>query len=370
MYLSYWEYKTWFNDVDFVIIGSGIVGLNCAITLRKNHPKSKIVVLEKGFLPAGASTKNAGFACFGSLSELIADLKVHPEQQVLNLVKNRYSGLQLLRKNLGDKTIGYKNFGGYELFLDQHQRQYEECIQEIDLINTFLNPVFKAPVFKTQKDTFHFKKTLRQIIFNPFEAQIDTGKMMQALIKLAQKKNITILNGVEVTSFSENTHSVDIHINNDITLKAKKLYIANNGFASKLLDIDVKPARAQVLITKPIKNLKIKGVFHLDQGYYYFRNIDNRLLFGGGRNLNFKKEETIKTGVTPQVQDRLEELLKTTILPDTPFEIDKRWSGIMGMGSQKTPIVKQISQNVYCAVRLGGMGVAMGSNIGKELAQL
>ena len=70
------------------------------------------------------------------------------------------------------------------------------------------------------------------------------------------------------------------------------------------------------------------------------------------------------------IQDKLEQLLKTTILPQTPFEIDTRWSGIMGVGSQKKPIIKQIHPNVYCGVRLGGMGVAIGSTIGKELAVL
>lgn len=75
MYLSYWEYKTWFKNVDFTVLGSGIVGLNCALKLREKFPKSKIIVLEKGFLPAGASTKNAGFACFGSMSEILEDLK-------------------------------------------------------------------------------------------------------------------------------------------------------------------------------------------------------------------------------------------------------------------------------------------------------
>lgn len=63
-------------------------------------------------------------------------------------------------------------------------------------------------------------------------------------------------------------------------------------------------------------------------------------------------------------------LLKTTILPQTPFEIDHRWSGIMGVGNQKKAIVKQVSNNVFCGVRLGGMGVAIGSSIGKELSEL
>ncbi len=73
MNLSYWEHKTWLSNIDYTIIGSGIVGLSCALQLRKNHPKSKVLVLEKGVPPQGASTKNAGFACFGNISEILAD---------------------------------------------------------------------------------------------------------------------------------------------------------------------------------------------------------------------------------------------------------------------------------------------------------
>jgi len=38
MNLSYWERETWFKNIDHLIIGSGIVGLNCALELRKNYP--------------------------------------------------------------------------------------------------------------------------------------------------------------------------------------------------------------------------------------------------------------------------------------------------------------------------------------------
>ncbi|MDC6470952.1 FAD-dependent oxidoreductase, partial [Flavobacteriales bacterium] len=132
----------------------------------------------------------------------------------------------------------------------------------------------------------------------------------------------------------------------------------------------VQPARAQVIITKPINNLKIKGSFHLQEGYYYFRNIDDRILIGGGRNLDFSNEKTMNFGQTDLIQNKLEEILKTIILPTTSFEIDQRWSGIMGVGDKKKPIVKQISNHVFCGVRLGGMGIAIGSLVGRELAAL
>ncbi|MFD0834839.1 NAD(P)/FAD-dependent oxidoreductase [Mariniflexile aquimaris] len=368
MNLSYWELKSWFTNVDYTIVGSGIVGLSCALQLKDQFPKANILVLERGMLPQGASTKNAGFACFGSLSEIIEDLKSHSEDEVVQLVKKRVNGLQLLRETLGDQTINYQNHGGYELFFNNDDL-LDTCLSKREAINKLLEPIFKKDVFSIKPNSFGFKNIKEQYIFNQFEGQIDTGKMMDALLHKVQSKGIKILNNIRVESFSEDSNSVKV--NTDITdFSTSKLLIATNGFASQLIKEAVKPARAQVLITKPIKNLSIKGTFHLDKGYYYFRNIDNRILFGGGRNLDFKAEETTEFGQTELIQNKLESILKTVILPNTPFEIESTWSGIMGVGNQKKPIVKELSNHVYCGVKLGGMGVAIGSIIGKELAQL
>ncbi|WP_040279527.1 NAD(P)/FAD-dependent oxidoreductase [Psychroserpens damuponensis] len=367
MNLSYWEIQSWLTNIDYTIVGSGIVGLNCALQLKKRFPKSKILILEKGMLPQGASTKNAGFACFGSLSEMVDDLKTHTNQEVFNLVKNRIEGLQLLRETLGDTTIDYQELGGYELFTNTDLLQL--CQDKKQDINTLLKPLFKQEVFSFKSNPFGFKKCNPILGFNQFEGQIDTGKMMMSLTQLALQQGIIILNNITVENVSETNQLVHIKTN-QFECTTSKLLIATNGFASTLNISEVKPARAQVLITKPINNLHIKGTFHLDQGYYYFRNIDNRILFGGGRNLDFKGEETTSLSQTDLIQNKLEDLLKHTILPNTPFEIDHRWSGIMGVGPQKKPIVKQLSNNVYCGVRLGGMGVAIGSLIGKELADL
>ena len=44
-------------------------------------------------------------------------------------------------------------------------------------------------------------------------------------------------------------------------------------------------------------------------------------------------------GLTTLVQNSLEGLLKNLILPDTNYVIEQRWSGIMGLGESKTPII-------------------------------
>ena len=369
MDLSYWELKNWFTNVDYTIVGSGIVGLHAALKLRERFPESKILILEKGMLPQGASTKNAGFACFGSISEIIDDLKSHSEEEVIRLIQKRWKGLQILRKQLGDAAIDFKPYGGYELFLNDDSSSYRECLSKLSFINQILRPLFKADVFAKEVDRFRFHGIHEYLVFNPFEAQIDTGNMMQALLKQAISENILILNQQTVTAYNENNNGVEVALN-DFTFHTKKLLFATNGFAGNLTENAVKPARAQVLITEPIPDLDIKGTFHLDKGYYYFRNIGDRILFGGGRNLDFEGETTTEFGETKLIQNKLEQLLKEVILPNRDFKVEHRWSGIMGLGSSKNPIVSQLSENVYCGVRLGGMGVAIGSLIGAELADL
>lgn len=369
MNFSYWEIKSWLYNVDFTIVGSGIVGLSCALQLKQKYPKAKILILEKGILPQGASTKNAGFACFGSLSEILDDLKSHDSDEVIKLVKKRVNGLALLRKTLGDKTINFQQLGGYELFSEGDTELFESCLLNKETINKLLKPIFKEDVFSLKKNIFNFQNIKKDYVFNQFEGQIDTGSMMEILLQKVQSQGIKVLNNITVQSFSEDIGSVKIKTN-QFELTSSKLFIATNGFASQLLKESVKPARAQVVITKPIENLHIKGTFHLEEGYYYFRNIDNRILLGGGRNLDFKGEETTELNQTERIQNKLEDLLKGTILPNTKVEIDHRWSGIMGVGNKKKAIVKQLSNHIFCGVRLGGMGVAIGSLIGKELAEL
>lgn len=372
MNLSYWERAVWFKEIDYAIVGSGIVGLSCALAIKERNPDAKVVVFERGMLPSGASTKNAGFACFGSVSELLADLDNHSEEEVIALVKKRVNGLRMLRNRLGDHNIGYERFGGYELFVKDEVELFEHCVSSLPRINNLLKEVFleEKAIFSIKNDPFRFRTTQKQLIFNHFEGQLNTGKMMFALLQLANKNGIIVLNNAKIDSFSAKNNEISLILANYGEFSTKKLCIATNGFAKQLFKADVVPARAQVLITKPIKNLHLKGTFHLDRGYYYFRNVENRVLFGGGRNLDFKTEETTEEGITKLVQDDLYQKLKTIILPGIAFEIEDQWSGIMGVGGQKQPIVKQLQPNVFCGVRLGGMGVAIGSSVGQQLADL
>lgn len=365
---SFWERKQWFEEIDLCVIGSGIVGLNCALSLRKARPNAKILVLERGSLPSGGSTKNAGFACFGSISEVIGDLEGHREGEVLQLASQRVDGIERLMDTLGPESMGYERHGGYEIFLNKDRALFDRCVANIDKINKILAPRFEGPIYSVKKDPFGFANTVEHCVFSPYEGQIDTGKMMRALLAHARQRDIEILNGMSVENFEANSQGVTIQCSG-LELNARTIAIASNGFASQLIDEAVKPARAQALITEKLPGLNIKGTFHLDQGYYYFRNFEERILFGGGRNLDIEGETTFEFSTSELIQDRLDALLREVILPSQPVKVEQRWSGIMGVGPQKLPIIKTLHPRAACGVRMCGMGIALGSSVGHQLAQ-
>jgi glycine/D-amino acid oxidase-like deaminating enzyme len=193
---------------------------------------------------------------------------------------------------------------------------------------------------------------------------------------LAQQKGIEIKTGADVRRFEEDAAGVTIEVDDpfrkeSLLLRCQTLSICTNAFAKQLLpDEDIIPGRGQVLITKPVPGLRFKGIFHYDAGYYYFRELDGRVLIGGGRNLDFEGERTAEFTLSNLIQQDLETKLREMILPNQEFEIDMRWSGIMAFGQTKAPIIKAFSERVFGAFRMGGMGVALGSAAAKELAFL
>ena len=370
---SFWESQTWLN-ADCIIVGAGIVGLNAALALHTAQPNKRILVLERGALPVGASTKNAGFACFGSLSEIAVDLDTLTENEVVDLIRMRWNGLQLLRKNLGDAGIGLEELGSYEVFTDAQEELFQRSCAIMEQFNTHLKKITGIDeVFSIRDEKineFQFKG-VKHLIFNRAEGQINSGLMMQNLLELVRSKGITVLNGLELLSWKEETDHLRIQTDQLGELDCQQLLICTNGFAAQLLpELDVQPGRAQVLITRPIDQLPFKGCFHMDEGYYYFRNVGNRVLFGGGRNLDKQGETTYSHETSERIQASLESYLREVILPNTPFEIEQRWAGTLGLGNTRLPIVKAITSRVFCAVRMGGMGVAIGSLVGQEAATL
>ncbi len=383
MAISVWEQSTYFAPKDVVIIGCGFVGLWTAYELIQKNPKLNITILERGVIPSGASTRNAGFSCFGSVSELMYDVQLMGEANMLETVQMRYNGLQRIQKVFKKEEIDYDQFGGYELFEAGGSYDINKLDADIDYLNKVLAPVLKTPkkngkylpIYTNQNK--QIKKlgfqNINALAFSPFEGQLNSAKLILALQKAVQEKGVQILFNTEVKKFKSHKNGVTIKTNLEAKLETKQLLICTNGFAKQLLPkLDVVPARGQVFVTEPIPNLKFKGTFHFDEGFYYFRNLGNRLLLGGARNKDFKNEKTTSLETSKLIQKNLEQFMMHRILPKGTKKpkIELKWSGTMGMGKIKKPIIEQLQPNVYCAVRMSGMGVAIAPMVAQKAVKL
>ena len=96
--ISFWEKTEYFAPQDVIIVGGGFCGLWTALSLTERNPALTVTILERGIIPTGASTRNAGFSCFGSPSEILSDREILGDEKLWKLFSMRYAGLNKIRR--------------------------------------------------------------------------------------------------------------------------------------------------------------------------------------------------------------------------------------------------------------------------------
>ncbi len=370
MHISIWEQESFFARKDVVIIGSGLAGLWCAYELLIQHPSLQLLIVDKGIIPAGASTRNAGFACFGSPTELLRDIKTMGEERAWQLTELRYKGIQKIRRVLGDEAIDYDNCGGYEC-LRSDITYIEEVIEKLPFLNRGMQTITGESatfVFATKKLVQQGLHGFDALIENKCEGGLHSGKMVMALQNKIRSLGGQIMLGAEVKSWEENDAEVSISLTGNLQIKTSRLLICTNALSQHLLpEINLQPARGQIIVTSPIEKLALRGTFHFDEGFYYFRNVGNRVLLGGARNHAFDEEATSSFDITGLLQEKLEAFINVHILPKQSYQIDYRWSGIMGFTEDRQPFIKPIGARVTAVVICNGMGVALSPMMAEQI---
>jgi glycine/D-amino acid oxidase-like deaminating enzyme len=372
--LSWWE-ETALLDHDVAVVGGGLVGLSTACALLERRPTLRVLVLERGVLPSGASTRNAGFACYGSASEILSDVDAEGPERAQTLVAERWLGLARLRERVGDEAMGYEEVPGYDL-LGPGQ---EAVLDRLGEVNRLLRPVLGFDAFARDEAAlarFGFPRDrVTALVRSHGEGALHPGRLMRALLGRAQRLGAQVLSGVAVEALEEAPDGARLVVTRDaprerFAFRAALALVTTNAFARDLLPaLDVVPGRGQVLVTAEVPGgHPLRGTFHRDQGDLYFRDLGSRVLLGGGRHTDVAGETTTTLQTTEPIQAYLERFLSEVVLPGRPVAIERRWAGIMAFGRERAPIVRRVSPHVAVGVRMSGMGVALGSRVADRLA--
>ncbi|MBZ4191267.1 FAD-binding oxidoreductase [Niabella sp. 3A5MI-3] len=349
-------------------MGAGFTGIWTALYLQQKFPSKKVLVVERGATSAGASLRNAGFACFGSPTEILSDIALMGNEKAVQLLAMRFEGLRIIQKLFANGAIDFNICKGYEL-LDN-----EQCLDRLRTLNEWLYEITGSPeTFSLQDDLiarFGFAG-ISHLVENRFEGSLHPGKLLTELHRMAVKAGVRFLFCTEVREVKETPSGIKLTMTSGPALLTDRLVYCTNAFSSRLLPkIDLVPARGQVLLTAPVSGLQFNGTFHYQEGYYYFRNLDDRILLGGARHTSLQTEYTLDEFTTLPIQQALEHFLSTVVLPGQRPEITHRWAGIMAMGTEKMPVIEQLTDRSFCALRMSGMGVALAPVAGKKIAEL
>ncbi|QNR24172.1 NAD(P)/FAD-dependent oxidoreductase [Croceimicrobium hydrocarbonivorans] len=364
---SFWERQFYPQHWDLIVVGGGFCGLSMAYHFQKQNPLKKVLLLERDVLAEGASSKNAGFACYGTVGEYLSDVKLMGAEAALQLIERRIHGLNFLKALVGASQIDWQQLGGTELFFQDQREEWEAAQTHIEALNKTFGKYTQDALYQTDSETLN--RGILGSIYSPLEAQLDPVKALVQLRKLVTETGVRILNAIEVQAVESNAGAWQLETNQGIW-QATQVVFATNAFGLPGYNLDLKPARNQVLVTQPFDHGLKPGNYHARKGYIYFRTIGDRLLIGGARHLALEAETTSQMGLTTTIQDYLQQFLTNDLAMGDQWKIESQWSGIIATGNSKEPLMQSLEPGLWYCGRFGGMGVALSTQFAAEAVKV
>ena len=286
-----------------------MVGMSTALHLKRARPDLSVRLLERSPLSSGGTTRNAGFACFGSAGEWLDDLDTIGPHALEALIRMRAEGLAELIGLLGAEAIGLHWTGGWELLSDSpDDRALAERINgALDLLRDVATPVLST-VLRTIHPTGGEQPALTEdvnrakalgaahAIHLPWEGMIHTGRMVSAFHRALDDAGVQRLHGVEVKALapSPNGWMLDTSAGG---LEARRSASAPTGWRPSWSWPHVRPVPNRVLVLRVAPDALPEGTYHIDRGYLYMRTWMSTMSFLvaggiGGTNCRSRRSAT------------------------------------------------------------------------------
>ncbi len=362
------------NNYDVVIVGAGIAGLSTAYWLEKKDTQLKILIVDKGFLGAGATGKNAGFLTCGSAEHFYKLQSQFGLAKALEIWQFSETNHQLLLTEIiqsDTATVDYEKTGSCTLAagpddLEKYKTLFETMSSE------------KINVKFIDKDSVIKKYSLPDC-FGGIEYKKDAVVHPLKLLKKIKSKlkNTKFLFGVAISDYSLTDSGWKTVLQNRC-ITSEKIIFCVNGYANTLLpelQNIIKPQRGQVIMTESLPKF-IQAPCYFTKYLCYFRQLpDGQLLVGGFRNKDFMNENTNADEISDKIQNALTDFVQNhfsnRFVNTKNIKIDYRWSGIMGFTPDGQMIIGKhpVKKNIYLMAGCSGHGMGLSFHAAKLLVE-
>jgi gamma-glutamylputrescine oxidase len=341
-----WPPARFDGRADVGVIGGGVTGCSCALTLAENGVRVRLH--EAREIAGGASGRNGGFALRGAtLPYDRARLELGPDaaRRLMTLTEG---ALDRIEELAGD---AFRRVGSLRLAADHAERAALQ--REHDALRTDGFSVEWLDELPARLSVLYVGA-----ILHPGDGAIQPARWVRRLAARAAAAGADLREHEPMT-----VDAVDADV----------VVVAGDGFTASLLPElarVVRPTRGQVLVTEPLDELLYGRPHYARDGYDYWHQLpDRRLVIGGQRDASLSTENTDVEATTTVIQSRLEHLV-TQLVGALP-RVTGRWAGIWGTTPDLMPLAGRVPgrDDTWLAGGYSGHGNALGLACGDLVAR-
>jgi gamma-glutamylputrescine oxidase len=336
------------GPVDVVVVGGGVTGCSCALTLVRGGLRVRL--LEAREIAGGASGRNGGFALRGlkpSYDEARAALGRDVAAALWELTERALDSMSALAGDALRRT-GSLRLAADATERDDLRREYDALVED-GFEAEWLDPL---------------PAHLAGVFAGGFVHSAD-GSLVPALW-------VRRLAGHAAAAGAEIVEHAEVHHEAIDDIDAPAVVIAVDGMTHALvpeLAPWITPMRGQVLATEPLP-IRYDKPHYSRGGYDYWQQTpEGRLILGGRRDTDPENERTSSEDTTPLIQDQL--TAYAAELMGRPPVVTHRWAGVWGESFDGLPFAGRVpgSDRVWVAGGYSGHGNVLGFACGDLVAK-
>lgn len=357
------------EKVDVAVIGGGYTGLSAARTLAKEG--AHVVVLEAESIGWGASSRNGGMVLTGLKLPMQTVLKRYGRDLARQLFQCSLDSVSLVEEIVREENIdcGFARTG--HLLTANKPQHYEALKGEVEFMaKEFNHNVRLVPPRELKNEigsAVYYGGLVDEVSGGLNPAQYVAGLARaaeQAGARLHARARVNRLERRGMRFFVETERGA---------LSAESIFVATAGYTgnvTKKLQRKVIPIGSFIIATEQLpdklaRELSPNNRMIFDFKHYlnYFRLWENRLIFGGRAAFFPETANTIQ---------RSAEILRREMVQVFPqlrdVKVEYAWGGTLDFAFDMMTHVGE-ENGVYYSLGYAGHGVAMGTYLGKTVAE-